>query len=197
MSQLGHTFAESPECAPEMRTVTTTDGRTVPLLMNAPTRIGRRPLPLLVVLTAGCIVGTSEPGVGQAFANKAVVVCKAARAQKTAEGPFPYPNFNPTKPDKSEFPGVAQYLMKTLNTYRTWLGQMQALGEPPSGKSYWDDLLRAIASHVELNVDQIAAAQAGDSQTFSNDYYKGAKTQDALLHAANDAGVPACAAVDR
>jgi hypothetical protein len=126
-----------------------------------------------------------------------VVVCKAARAQKTAEGPFPYPDFNPTKPDLSKFPGVAQYLVKTLNTYRTWLGQMQALGEPPSGKSPWDDLLRAIASHVRLNVEQLAAAQSGDSKTFTNDYYEGAKTQDALLRAANDAGVPECAAVDR
>jgi hypothetical protein len=34
-------------------------------------------------------------------------VCKAATAQKKAQGPFPYPDFNPTRPDWSKYSGVA------------------------------------------------------------------------------------------
>jgi hypothetical protein len=43
-------------------------------------------------------------------------------------------------------------------------------------------------------VEQQAAAQRGDSQTFTKDYYEGNKAQDEMLRAANAAGAPVCAA---
>jgi hypothetical protein len=87
--------------------------------------------------------------------------------------------------------------VKTVDTFETWLRQMQALGQPPTGQAAWADLLKAIASYVRLDVEQVAAAQRGDSQTFTKDYYEGQKTQGELLRAADAAGVPECAAVDR
>ena len=41
------------------------------------------------------------------------------------------------------------------------------------------------------------AATSGDIETFKDDYHEGTDTQDVLLSAANAAGVPECAAVDR
>jgi hypothetical protein len=119
------------------------------------------------------------PAVGAAFATRAVAACHAAYAQKKAVA-FPYPNFNPTQPDASKFPGIAQYeAAHTVPAYKAWLREMQALGQPPTGQAAWADLLTAIGA------------------TFVKDYYEGAKTQADLLSAAGAAGVPECASVDR
>ena len=56
---------------------------------------------------------------------------------------------------------------------------------------------RAVESHARIASEQAAAAQSGDTETFTKDYYEGTETQDVLLTAANAAGVPECAAVDR
>ena len=117
--------------------------------------------------------------------------------QKNAQGPFPYPDFNPTRPDWSKYPGVAAALVKTPVIFRAWQRNMQALGEPSTGRAAWDDLLAAIRSHVRIATEQQAAAVRRDSDTFTKDYYEGRKTQDKVLQAANAAGVPGCAEVDR
>ena len=155
---------------------------------------------LVAVGGAACGGGSSygsDAAVPAAFQSKALAVCKAATAQKNAEGPFPYPDFNPTRPDWSEYPGVARALVKTPVIFRTWQRNMQALGEPSTGRAAWDDLLAAIRSHVRIATEQQAAAAHRDSDTFTKDYYEGGKTQDKVLRAATAAGVPGCAAVDR
>ncbi len=124
-------------------------------------------------------------------------MCKAAATQKKAQGPFPYPEFNPTRPDWSKYPGVAAALVKTPVIFRMWLHNMQALGEPSTGRAAWDDLLAAIRSHVRIATEQQAAAAHRDSDTFTKDYDEGGTTQDKLLQAATAAGVPGCASVDR
>ena len=139
----------------------------------------------------------SHPAVPAAFRSRALAVCKTAAAQKKAEGPFPYPAFNPTRPDWSRFPGVADALIKTPEIFRSWQRQMQALGQPSTGRAAWDDLLAAIHSHVLIAAEQQAAAARRDSNTFIKDYREGNNTQKKLLRAANAAGVPGCAAVDR
>jgi hypothetical protein len=124
-------------------------------------------------------------------------VCHAAYALKKAV-PFPYPDFNPSQPDASKFPGIAQYeAAHTVPAYKTWLSTMQALSQPPTGQTAWADLLAAIDGHVQNASDQQAAAQRGDTQTFIKDFHDGAAIQDKLLAAANAAGVPECATVDR
>jgi hypothetical protein len=141
--------------------------------------------------------GNAAPAVGSAFARRAVAVCREIKELKDAEGPFPYPNFNPTQPDASKFPEVADALEKTDATFTAWLADMRALGQPPSGRDAWSELLAAIATHVRINRDQIAAAREGDSERFASDYEEGVETQAKLLDAATEAGVPECAEVDR
>jgi hypothetical protein len=87
--------------------------------------------------------------------------------------------------------------MKTDVTFTTWLEDMRALGEPPSGNEAWAALLDAIEAHVRINRDQINAARQGDTARFAADYDEGVAMQEALLDAATDAGVPECAKVDR
>jgi hypothetical protein len=158
------------------------------------------PAILLALGAAACGGSTTSnapPAVGAAFATRAVAACHAAYAVKKAV-PFPYPDFDPTQPDTSKFPGIAQYeAAHTVLAYKSWLSGMQALGQPPMGQPAWADLLTAIAGHVRNASDQQAAAQRGDTQTFVRDYYDGTKIQGDLLSAANAAGVPECAAVDR
>src|SRR6476661_9501713 len=138
---------------------------------------------------------STAPAVGSEFSGKALAVCRAALAQKHAEGHFPYPDFNPTKPNPSQFPGVAQFFTKAVATYSTWLRQMRALGRPPSGQQAWADLLKQIGVQLQLHEDQRAAALRGDTTTFANDYQKGLEVTDALMHAADAAGVSDCGSV--
>jgi hypothetical protein len=153
---------------------------------------------LLVLGSAGCGSGSghgSRPTVlGKAFQSRARAVCEAALAQKKSQGPFPYPDFIPTRPDRSKLPGIARSEAKTVKIYQRWLREMLALGQPPIGQGAWAEVLRALKSHVRIIVEQQAAARRGDSQTFTKDYYEGNKAQDEMLGAANAAGAPVCAA---
>jgi hypothetical protein len=123
-----------------------------------------------------------------------VTVCRAALGRKKAQGSFPYLDFNPTRPDRSKLPGVARFEAKTVKIYETWQREMRALGQPPTGRAAWADVLRALDSHLRIIVEQQAAARRGDSKTFTNDYYEGNKAQDEIQRGARAAGVPVCAA---
>jgi hypothetical protein len=153
-----------------------------------------------VLLTLGMIAcgndaadSSHPPAVGAAFASKADALCKDALAQKNAQGPFPYPDFNPTQPDLSLLPSIAQSEAKTVTIFETWLPEMEALGQPPTGQAAWADVLTALRSHLRIIVEQQAAALRSDGQTFTKDYYEGNTAQDEMVHAADAAGVPVCA----
>jgi len=153
---------------------------------------------LVLLGTATCGGGSGHSSrqavLGDAFQSRARAVCAAALAQKKARGAFPYPDFNPTKPDPSKLPGIAAFEAKTVTIYQTWLREMQALGQPPTGRGLWGDVVGAVMSHTRIIVEQQAAAQRGDAQTFTKDYYDGNRAQDAMLRASSAAGVPVCAA---
>jgi hypothetical protein len=123
-----------------------------------------------------------------------VTVCNAALAQKKAQGPFPYPNFNPTRPDLSKLPGIGRLESKTVQIYDTWLRQMVALGQPPTGRPAWAAVVRDLRSNGRIIADQRVAARRLDGRTFTKDYYAGNKAQRALESASKSAGVPACTA---
>ena len=137
----------------------------------------------------------TPPAVGIKFQKEALAVCRAALAQKHAEGHFPYPQFNPTQPDPSVLPHLAPFFAKAINTYSTWLRRMQALGQPPGGRRAWADLLKEIKAQLYLHEDQRAAALRGDTSTFASDYQNGMQVANALVSAADGAGVSACGVV--
>ena len=154
---------------------------------------------ILVLCAIAACTGPApqESVLGEAFRANAAAVCVHARALKDAQPPFPYPDFNPTKPDVAQFPEVAAALKLTDVTWRTWEGEMVALGEPATGSDVWADVVAAVRRHRELNAEQIVAATNGDAATFSKDYDEGVATQAAMLKAATAAGLPECAKVDR
>ena len=141
--------------------------------------------------------GSGTPAVGESFAASVRAVCQHAFDLKHAEGPFPYPSFNPSSPDPAKLADVAVFLHLTDATFSTWFDEMEALGTPPTGASSWNDLVTAVGRHRDINRDQIAAAERGDTATFAADYHSGVDTQAKLLAAATAAGVPDCAKVDR
>jgi hypothetical protein len=151
-------------------------------------------LPLMMAACGGGAAGSSQPpAVGTAFASKADAVCQEALAEKKALGPFPYPDFNPTQPDLSLLPSIAQSEAKTVKIFETWLPDMVALGQPPIGEAAWADVLAALRSHVRIIVEQEAAGLSSDGPTFTKDYYEGNRAQDEMVRAADAAGVPICA----
>lgn len=143
---------------------------------------------------SGAAHGTKSSVLGRAFQRRAVAVCEAALAQKKAQGPFPYPSFNLTKPDPSTLPGIAKFEGKTVKIYETWLHKMLALGQSTTGRAPWTDVVNALKRHVRIIVEQRAAAGRGDGPTFTKDYDEGNKAQEDLSRAADAAGVPVCAA---
>ena len=161
----------------------------------------RRTFIILTLVLTGCGSGSGSgsgaPAVGTAFANKAEAACRHAVALKDAQGPFPFPDFNPSQPDVSKLPTIAPYLEETVHTFETWLQDLKALGDPPSGQEVWADVMKDVQSHVRIATEQQKAAEESDVQTFVRDFEEGSAVQDDMLQAANDAGVPGCAEVDR
>jgi hypothetical protein len=154
------------------------------------------------VALAGCGGGSdsssasAKPGVGAAFAAKALAVCNAALTDKKAWKPFPVSNFNPTDPDPTAFPQVANWLDQEVTpTFDTWHTKLVALGNPASAQQSWNDLLDAVAKIEQGNKDQVDAARAGDTNAFKAATQSLQDAQPKLIDAANAAGVAACADV--
>jgi hypothetical protein len=148
----------------------------------------------LAACGGGATSGSASPAIGATFAKDVDAVCDAALEQKEAQGEFPFSDFNPTQPDLSKLPAISQFEATTVTIFETWQHRMLALGRPPAGEAAWADLLKALNSHVEIIVEQQAAAARGDAQTFTKDYYEGNDAQDDMMRAAAAAGVPDCAA---
>ena len=164
--------------------------------MTVPAMLVTIGLALATAACGGSAAATPNPTLGADFATSALAACDAAVVMKRAEGPFPVPDFNPTKPDVAKLGQVADYLEKTATTYEAWSGAMKGLGQPAGGDSFWSAIIAAIDRHGELARDQIDAARKGDTARFSRDYTLGQQTRADLIKAAQDAGIPDCAKFD-
>jgi len=89
-----------------------------------------------------------------------------------------------------------------------WGSLGQGTPHPSSGQSVeeaaavWTDRPqqggpRSILKASISDKASIDAAREGDTERFATDYDEGVATQEGLLDAATDAGVPECAKVDR
>jgi hypothetical protein len=150
-----------------------------------------------VVLSAtSCGGSTSESAgavLGKGFSAKVVAECQRALAAKKAEPPFPFADFNPTKPDLSKLPTIARYEERGVQIFRTWERRMLALGSPPSGRMEWAALTKPLRAHTRIIADQQRAAAHGDGAAFTRDYETGNQAQEEMVRAADAAGVPVCA----
>jgi hypothetical protein len=160
------------------------------------------------VLMIGVVVGTvacggggggaspnpGQPVLGKAFQDKAETICADVLAKKKAQGPFPFPDFNPTDPDVSKLPAIARIEKTTAQIYRDWLSELEALGQPPSGRAGWNEIVGAVRTNGRIIADQQKAGERSDAETFTKDFYDGTKAQQEIERASNAVGLPGCAA---
>lgn len=134
--------------------------------------------------------------VGAPFAVRAALVCAAALKSKQAWAPFPVADFNPTDPDPKKFPEVATWLKEQVApTFESWLADLRALGEPPTGGDAWKDVLTAVDGIVRLNEAQVVAAKSAGTEEFARATKDLGAIQPDLVRATKEAGVPTCADV--
>jgi hypothetical protein len=161
---------------------------------------------VIVICTSTCAVagcgGDSQsdatPAVGDAFAKRAAAVCQKALKSKQAWRPFPVSGFDPAHPTPSALPKVALWLKhEVAPTFDAWLSGLRSLGQPETGGQGWSDTIKAVARIDKGNVDQITAAERGDTDAFiaaTNDLRT---TQKSLERATAATGVPTCADVHK
>lgn len=123
-------------------------------------------------------------------------MCQAALAQKKAQGPFPFPHFNPTQPDRSKLPAIGRLDAKTVMIFKTWLRGWMALGQPPRAQLAWARLVRALRTNMRIVADQAAAGQRVDARRFTKDYHAGNRAQHEVEQRSQAIGLPVCAAAD-
>ena len=132
------------------------------------------------------------PKVDAAFKAKVVLLCTAASTALKAQGAFPYPSFDPSHPDVSDFPGIAAYEAKTVATEKSWQSQLQALGKPTAGGIRWKKFLTTVNRTVKETVAQQAAAQTGAGAAFTTTYKTLSSEQKTDAKAAQRIGLPSC-----
>jgi len=137
-------------------------------------------------------------GVGDSFATRATAVCQTALDDKQAWSAFPAADFNPEEPDPAAFPEVGAWLEgEVAPTFEAWLNGLTALAQPPSAQQAWSDVLAAIDTIVNLNADQVRAAQSADVEGFIEATDGLHAVQSELERATEAAGVPTCADVHK
>ena len=155
-------------------------------------------LTVTLALAACSSQAATLPGVGESFATRAAKVCQTALESKGAWSAFPVADFDPNQPDPAAFPEVATWLEgEVAPTFEAWLIGLTALGQPPSAQQAWSDVLDAIDTIVNLNADQVRAAQSADVEGFIEATDGLHAVQSELERATAAAGVPTCADVHK
>jgi hypothetical protein len=128
----------------------------------------------LLVVIVGC---TSQAPLQASIRERATAVCKTALDAKKTQGPFPFPAFNPTRPDRSKLPAIGRFEETTVVIYERWVSQARALGQPSPKNKQWSEFLSAPAQN--LIREQQHAAASGDTATFTQTYYSGNQSSNA------------------
>jgi len=162
---------------------TTTPGTTTPGV--PPPGVPTRTQPLPPPPPASGFVDAS-------FHAKVAATCTTLATALAAEGPFPYPNFDPEHPVVTDFPGIASYEAKTVAAFRSWQTALHALGRPSAGVAAWTAYLSAIDKDVSSTVEQQRAAKQADSATFTKTYHDLSSSGPVDTRAAQARGVPSC-----
>ncbi|MGH9919914.1 MAG: hypothetical protein ACRD6W_13755 [Nitrososphaerales archaeon] len=121
-----------------------------------------------VASTATPAFASSTPKVSPSFVKKVDASCTgfASSFNRAGESTFPYPTFNPTKPQRSLLKKVGHYFDKGARLWEAVPGKLRGLGVPTRGAATWTKL-RALADRLaEDAVTQARTATAGNARKF-------------------------------
>lgn len=126
----------------------------------------------------GIVLATTAPGalaaaapthvtkIDAAFLEKVNASCARLAKAVNANGNFPFANFNPLHPKRSELPKVGAFFARDLPAARAFAKQLAALGMPKKGATTWRGV-RSLALHYNtVAIAQAKAAQRADVTAF-------------------------------
>ncbi len=110
--------------------------------------------------------GSRSPAI-ESYVGGVASICATAASKLHSEPPFPYPNFDPTHPDKSALPKVGQYFARTsLPVYESAVTKLKALPEPAATRQAAESLKRDLTAYTSNLQAQIRSAEAVNSPAF-------------------------------
>jgi hypothetical protein len=118
--------------------------------------------------------GASTAKISPSFVAKANAGCKAVTAKFKEAGmvKFPYPSFNPTKPQPALLKKVGKFLDKGVKVWESIPAELRNLGMPAQGAATWSKI-RAAADQYEANaVAEAKTASAGNAKGFTAEVHK-------------------------
>jgi hypothetical protein len=104
-------------------------------------------------------VAAPETKISPQFIAKTDKLCAAINGRfRRTLGSFPYPNFNPFRPDRKTLLLVGKHFAKALPIRRAIPRQLRSLGEPTTGKQAWDAIRTLALQANTVAVKQVAVA---------------------------------------
>jgi hypothetical protein len=119
-------------------------------------------------------IAASTPKISTPFVTKTNAACAEflANFRKAGEVKFPYPSFDPLKPQPALLKKVGKYFDKGVGAWEAVPGALRSLGMPARGASTWKKI-RADADRFEsLAVAQARTATAGNAKGFAAEVRK-------------------------
>jgi hypothetical protein len=129
--------------------------------------------------------------ISPAFVTKTDRLCATIDAHfRRTLGTFPYPTFDPTKPDPKTLVLVGEHFAKGLPIRRAIPGQLRKLGEPAAGKQAWDAIRSLALRENAVAIDQVSAALASSTKAFVASLKQLDRLHAAITRKAIAAGFP-------
>ena len=151
-------------------------------------------LAITVAVPAGsgaAAANAATQAISPSFIARADRLCAAVNGQfNRALGPFPFRNFDPTRPDLATLPKVGRHFAKGESIRRAIPGRLRGLGEPAAGRRPWDAIRTLALQENAASIDQISAALASDATAFVATVNRIQTLQDTIHSKATAAGFP-------
>lgn len=164
------------------------------------TRIVSRAVGLIMVASMAPACTSLQPGRGAIeadFVKKANEVCAAAFSRRPEAPPLlPVKNFDPHNPTLEQLPAIGDHFSK-FNDGDLVVSELEALGEPSTGRGHWRVLLTPVRRSAVNGNAQIEAARGKDAALFVRFVNEGEEIQKEFGKVGPAAGFGASSACGR
>jgi hypothetical protein len=113
-------------------------------------------------------LAASTPKITPSFVAKVNAACRSFSTSfdKAGERKFPYPKFNPVKPQVDLLKKVGRYFDKGTSVWKSVPRKLRALGMPAQGAATWRKIRALADKHVAAALTQARTATAGNAKGF-------------------------------